>query len=316
MANVKPNGKRSAARTEILLESGTNELEIMEFTIAGDSFGINVAKVTEIMQYEGVKPMPNSQSSIEGVFMPRDVILTVVDLAHYMGLPPSEDNTRDMLIVTSFNKMNAAFHVHTVETIHRINWNQIEKPDTTIYGGEEGLATGIAKIGSKLITIVDFEKIVFDISPQTGIQMSEISDLGPRARSTKPVVMAEDSDLLKKMVVEALTQAGYANIKAFTNGQDAWEHLQAMRDEVMATGDAIGSRVAAIITDIEMPKMDGHRLTKLTRDDRILKDIPVIIFSSLIDEAMQVKGEQLGATAQLSKPEIGNLVGTLDKHIL
>lgn len=248
--------------------------------------------------------------------MPRDVIITVIDLAHYMGLPANEDISREMLIVTSFNKMNAAFHVHSVVGIHRLNWNDIEKPDSTIYGGEEGLATGIAKVGSKLITIVDFEKIVVDISPQTGIQMSEIEELGPRERSAKPIVIAEDSALLKKMLLEALTKAGYTNVKAFANGQEAWDYIESVRDALMASGNPLNTMVSAVITDIEMPRMDGHRLTKLIRDERTLKGLPVIIFSSLIDEAMRIKGEQLGATAQLSKPEIGNLVSTLDTHIL
>jgi two-component system chemotaxis response regulator CheV len=308
--------KRNQMRSEILLESGTNELEIMEFTIAGGSFGINVAKVTEIMQYADVKSMPNSHPSVEGVFMPRDVILTIIDLAHYMGLPATEDKSRDMLIVTGFNKMNAAFHVHAVEGIHRISWSDIEKPDSTIYGGEEGLATGIARIGQKLITIVDFEKIVVDISPEVGIKMSEITELGPRERSVKPVVIAEDSQLLKKMLLEAMTSAGYTNIKAHSNGEEAWQTLQAIRDDIMASGEMLSTRVAAIITDIEMPRMDGHRLLKLVKDDRILRDVPVIIFSSLIDEAMRDKGERLGASGQLSKPEIGNLVSTLDRFIL
>ena len=310
------NPKRNPMRTEILLESGTNELELMEFTIAGGSFGINVAKVTEIMQYAPVKSMPNSHPSVEGVFMPRNVILTVIDLAHYMGLPATEDKSRDMLIITSFNKMNAAFHVHAVEGIHRISWGDIEKPDTTIYGGEEGLATGLAKIGQKLITIVDFEKIVVDISPDVGIQMSEIKELGPRERSAKPVVIAEDSPLLKKMLLEALTTAGYTNIKANSNGEEAWNALQLARDEVMASGEPLANKVAAVITDIEMPKMDGHRLLKLIKDDRILRELNVIVFSSLIDDAMRDKGSRLGASAQLSKPEIGNLVSTLDRYIL
>jgi two-component system chemotaxis response regulator CheV len=221
-----------------------------------------------------------------------------------------------MLIVTSFNKMNAAFHVHAVEGIHRISWGDIEKPDTTIYGGEEGLATGIAKIGQKLITIVDFEKIVVDISPEVGIQMSEIEELGPRERSVKPVLIAEDSQLLKKMLLEAMTGAGYTNVKAHSNGEEAWNTLQVMRDDIMASGEPLPRKVAAIITDIEMPKMDGHRLLKLVKEDRILRDVPVIIFSSLIDEAMRDKGTRLGASAQLSKPEIGNLVATLDQYIL
>ena len=310
MANVRQ------MNTDILLESGTNELEIMEFTIAGNIFGINVAKVTEIMQCKPVKPMPNAHPSIEGVFMPRDQIITVINLPQYMGLASRDDFERDMFIITNFNKMNAAFHVHTVEAIHRIMWTDIEKPDNTIYGGEEGLATGIAKIGSKLITIIDFEKIVFDISPETGIQLSEIAEMGPRERSEKPLVIAEDSTLLKKMILEALTSAGYTNVKPFTNGQDAWEHLENMRDEAMSQNMPIESRVATLITDIEMPKMDGHRLTKLCKDDKILGKVPIIIFSSLIDEAMRIKGSSLGANAQLSKPEIGNLVATLDHWIL
>ncbi|MDR0381561.1 MAG: chemotaxis protein [Oscillospiraceae bacterium] len=284
----------------------------MEFTIAGNIFGINVAKVTEIMKYAPVKPMPNSHPDVEGVFKPRNMIITVIDLASYMKLPHRDDFERDMFIITNFNKMNVAFHVHTVEGIHRISWNEIEKPDSTIYGGQEGLATGIAKFHDRLITIIDFEKIVFDISPQSGIQMTEIQRLGPRERSEKPIVMAEDSTLLQKMMLEALDTAGYSNVMAFANGQEAWDALQSLKGQ----DGSIESKVSCVITDIEMPKMDGHRLTKLIKEDGELSKIPVIIFSSLIDEAMRVKGEELGANAQLSKPEIGKLVATVDDWIL
>jgi len=305
----------AGVKTDILLESGTNELEIMEFTIAGNIFGINVAKVTEIMKYSKVNPMPNSHPNIEGVFKPRDKIITVIDLPGYMCLPTSDNDERDMFIITNFNKMSAAFHVHTVEGIHRITWTDIEKPDNTIYGGQEGLATGIAKINEKLITIVDFEKIIFDISPLTGIQMEEITALGPRERSSRPIVIAEDSALLKKMILEALGEAGYTNITSFTNGQDAWDHIKELTDKCDSL-DALSEQIALVITDIEMPKMDGHRLLKLCREHKILKGMPILVFSSLIDEAMRVKGDQLGATAQLSKPEIGNLVSTIDNFIL
>lgn len=300
--------------SEILLESGTNELEIMEFTIAGNTFGINVAKVTEIMKYSHVKMMPGSHPNVEGVFKPRDTIITVVDLPSYMGLSQSENPDRDMFIITGFNKMNAAFHVHTVEGIHRVSWSDIEKPDSTIYGGTDGLATGIAKFKDKLITIVDFEKIIFDISPSTGIQMSEIYDLGERERSTKPIIIAEDSILLKKLILEALHEAGYSNVTSHLNGEDAWNQISAIRDTI--GDDPIHTKCCALITDIEMPKMDGHRLTKLVKDDPVLRKIPVIIFSSLINDEMRVKGEQLGANAQLTKPEIGKLVATIDNLIL
>jgi len=302
--------------TDILLESGTNELEIMEFTIAGDSFGINVAKVTEIMQYKPVRKMPHSHASIEGVFKPRDKIITVFDLAKYLGFPPCENNSRDVLMITGFNNLNVAFHVHAVEGIHRIKWSDIEKPDSTVYGGDESIATGIAKIGDKLITIVDFEKIVADINPDTGIQLSELETLGARERSSKPVVTADDSNFLRKTITGALKTSGYTNIKSFSDGQEIWDYLVSVRDMCVANSVPIETEVAAVISDIEMPLMDGHHLTKLIKEDKVLKKVPVILFSSLIDDAMRIKGEKLGANAQLSKPEIGNLVSTLDKHIL
>jgi len=193
-------------KSEILLESGTNELEVMEFTIADRHFGINVAKVVEIMQFNKVTPMPQSNPFVEGIFKPRDTIMTVINLAAYMGLPPSDNEERDILIITIFNKINSAFHVHTVEAIHRISWADIEKPDAAIYGGEEGLATGIARFDGRLITIVDFEKIIVDISPTSGIQMSEITKLGKRNVCHKPIMIAEDSPLLEQMIKDSLLQ--------------------------------------------------------------------------------------------------------------
>ncbi len=299
-------------KKEILLESGTNELEVMEFTIAGRHFGINVSKVVEIMQYNKITPMPNSNPFVEGVFKPRDTIMTVINLAAFMGLPPSESEERDILIITNFNKVSSAFHVHSVEAIHRISWSDIEKPDPAIYGGEEGLATGIARFDNRLITIVDFEKILVEINPQVGIQLSEISNLGHRDKNAKPILIAEDSQLLKRMLHEALDKAGYTNIIECSNGMEAWEKLKAYKE----SGLPIQNYVSCVITDIEMPQMDGHHLTKLIKDDRELRVLPVIIFSSLINNEMRNKGNSLGVDAQLSKPEIGNLIHTVDQLIL
>ncbi len=299
-------------KKEILLESGTNELEVMEFTIADRHFGINVSKVVEIMQYNKITPMPNSNPFVEGVFKPRETIMTVINLAAFMGLPPSPSEERDILIITNFNKVSSAFHVHTVEAIHRISWSDIEKPDPAIYGGEEGLATGIARFDNRLITIVDFEKILVEINPQVGIQLSEISDLGHRDKNSKPILIAEDSQLLKRMLHEALGKAGYTNIIECSNGLEAWEKLKAYKE----SGLPIQNYVSCVITDIEMPQMDGHHLTKLIKDDRDLRILPVIIFSSLINNEMRNKGSQLGVDAQLSKPEIGNLIHTVDQLII
>ena len=210
--------------------------------------------------------------------------------------------------MTNFNKMFIAFRVHTVVGISRISWTDIQKPDKTISGGEEGVATGIAQCEGNLVTILDFEKIVAEIAPETTIQMKEIEMLGERKERNLPVLVAEDSILLSRMIQEALNKAGYTNLTMFANGQELWDYVQPLAE----SPEALKDRVALIITDIEMPSMDGHRLTKLVKSDPVLKQIPVIIFSSLVTEEMRIKGKQLGADEQLSKPEIGHLVDVMD----
>jgi len=298
--------------SNILLETGTNELEILEFIISGNSYGINVAKITELMQSQEVQMMPLSHPCVEGVFQPRNEVYTIVDLARYLGHGQSENPGKDIFIITNFNKMNIAFHVHAVESIFRISWQDIEKPDSIIYGGQEGVVTGIAKVNDRIISILDFEKITFDISPETGINLNEVKTYTGEDRENIPLIVAEDSALLRKMLMEALNTSGYSNLFIFNNGEEAWDYIKSVKDE----GESeVFSRIRCIITDIEMPKMDGHRLTKLVKSDAALKNIPVIIFSSLIDENMQKKGLEVGADAQLSKPEIANLVGVVDAMI-
>ena len=296
--------------TGILLESGTNELEILEFRVGNNYYGINVAKIREIISYQKPTPIPNADPRIEGIFMPRDEIISIIDLAEVMHLPKPESPAGDMYIVTNFNQLNTAFHVNGVLGIHRVSWSDIVKPDSTINTAGEGMATGIIRIEGKLIIILDFEKIVSEINPETGLKVSDVEVMKNRKRNELPVLIAEDSALLSKMIVSCLQQAGYTNITTTDNGQECWNKLQ----EYLASGD-IDEKVACIITDIEMPQMDGHRLTKLVKDSDALKHIPLIIFSSLVNEEMRRKGELLGADAQLSKPEIGQLVSAMDKLI-
>ncbi len=292
----------------ILLESGTNEIEIMKFTIQGEFYGINVAKVKEIMMAEKVKAMPHAHPAVEGIFKPRDTLITVIDLGFYLTDECLEHKPRDLFIVTNFNKMTVAFRVQSIEGISRISWNDIQKPDKTLSHGEEGVATGIAQCAGELVTILDFEKIVAEIAPETTIQLSEVDQMGDRSICDKPLVIAEDSILLQKMIDEALQRAGFTNVTNFNNGQEAWDYLESIRHD-----SDLYDKVNLIITDIEMPKMDGHRLTKLVKDDPRLKLLPVVIFSSLIDDQMRIKGATLGADEQLTKPEIGNLVHVIDK---
>ncbi len=252
-------------KNEILLESGTNEIEIMEFTVAGNLYGINVAKVDEIMLSQPVKDMPHTNPSVEGIFRPRDTVITVINLPRYLG-HECENQEKDLFIITNFNQMNIAFRVHTVIGISRISWTAIQKPDKAISGSGESVATGIAHCNGELVTILDFERIIAEIAPETSIQMDEIDRLGPRQRVQKPIVMAEDSALLAKMIQDALTKAGYTNLRHFSNGLELWEYLTRLKKN-----DSVQENVSLIITDIEMPQMDGHRLTKLVKDDPKLR---------------------------------------------
>lgn len=292
----------------ILLESGTNEIEIMKFTIQGEFYGINVAKVKEIMMAERVKAMPHAHPAVEGIFKPRDILITVIDLGYYLTNESLEHGSRDLFIVTNFNKMTVAFRVQSIEGISRISWKDIQKPDKTLTHGDEGVATGIAQCEGELVTILDFEKIVAEIAPETTIQMSEVEQMGDRPLCDRPLVIAEDSILLQKMIDDSLERAGFVNVKNFSNGQEAWDYLSSIRND-----EDLYEKVNLVITDIEMPEMDGHRLTKLVKDDARLNKLPVVIFSSLINEQMRIKGEELGADEQLTKPEIGHLVHVIDR---
>ena len=294
--------------TGILLESGTNELEILEFKVGNNYYGINVAKIREIISYQTPTPIPNADPRIEGIFMPRDEIISIIDLSKVMNLQENENTVNDMYIVTNFNQLNTAFHVNAVLGIHRVSWSDIVKPDSTINTAGEGMATGIIRIDGKLIIILDFEKIVSEINPETGLKVSDIEHMVCRERYDMPILIAEDSALLSKMIVNCLEQAGYTNVTVTDNGQECWNKLQNYKK-----AGTVDKDVALIITDIEMPQMDGHRLTKLVKTDDELKDIPLVIFSSLVNDEMRRKGEQLGADAQLSKPEIGDLVSAMDK---
>lgn len=292
--------------TKILLENGTNELEVLEFTIGDNSYGINVAKIKEIINYQPVTPVPNSHPSIEGIFMPRDIMITAIDLRNCLQKGTSDPE--GFFIVTNFNNLDIAFHVDSVIGIHRVSWGDIIKPNATVNNTDEGISTGIIKIHDKLIIILDFERIVTDISPETGLKIEEVEALDKiSGRANYPILIAEDSILLNRLIVDSLKTAGYTQLINVNNGQEAWDVI----NECIQRNN-LDSHVKLVITDIEMPLMDGHRLTRLIKEGDATNNIPVVIFSSLVNEEMMRKGEALGANAQISKPEIGNLVRIVD----
>lgn len=295
----------------ILLESGTNELEIVEFGIGKNKFGINVIKVKEIINPVPVIQVPHSHQNVEGIIELRGEILPVVDVASALGFPKSDNPQQDKFIVAEFNKQKVVFHVHSVTQIHRISWNQIEKP-SEMYQGADSQVIGVIKLHGEMILLLDFEKIVVEINPDTGINIQQVQKLGKRDRSSKRLVVAEDSPLLRKLLHDTLAEAGFDQVEFFENGQDALDYLEG----IVNRGKEITEAVQLVITDIEMPQMDGHHLTKRIKEHKELGKLPVVIFSSLITDDLRHKGQMVGADGQVSKPEIAELVLLIDEYAL
>lgn len=296
----------------ILLNTGTNELEVILFNLGENLFGINVLKVREIIVPLATTKLPQSHENVEGVIRLRDEVIPVIDLGKVLNISRIEDsNAQDKLIVCELNKIKIAFRVHGVNRIHRISWEQIEEPGE-LSAGQQAFATGIIKMDDDMAILLDFEKVVIDINPKSGINVEKVKELGPRERSEKKLIVAEDSGVLRELLKDTLFEAGYIDVQFFKNGKEAWDYLEAIIED--DEKDPL-EEVQLMITDIEMPKMDGHHLTKRVKDDPRLNKLPVIIFSSLITDDLQHKGEQVGASIQISKPDILQLIHEIDRLI-
>lgn len=304
-----------AIETNILLQSGTNELEVVEFVLnfAGrngvqqsQSFGINVAKVREIIRMPQLTKMPNLPKCVYGVFNLRNSLISALDLSKYLYNHENQDPNRKM-IISEFNKIRCGFIVNDVHRIHRISWSQIESPES-MHDFDEGNSTiiGIIKKDERTILMLDVEKIISDIDPGSAMDKSMNTDVIPRVLRA---ITAEDSVTIRKLITERLKLAGY-EIESFQNGEDAWSRLSAISKEA-ATGKDISDFVNVVITDIEMPKMDGYTLTKNIKSDPHLNQLPVVIFSSIVSQDVLHKGKSVGADVQLTKPQIGELLEIL-----
>lgn len=299
------------AKKGILLETGTNEFEIVEFTVGKVNYGINVAKVREVINLVPITEMPNSHPYVDGIFTLRGRVMPLVNLPRCLGAENSESNTKN-IIVSELNNYFIGFLVNEVSRIHRVSWSVMEPPPNVT---NSDMVVGIIKMGEKIVILLDFEKIVAEINPQINIKLTtlpESTEASKELRKTKKIFIAEDSKMLRDLLVETLHESGYLNVTAYNNGKDAWDALYALAE----SGVPIEEKVHMLITDIEMPQMDGHHLLKRVREDRALAKLPVVIFSSLINEEMRRKGEAIGADGQVSKPEIVQLIGILDDKCL
>ena len=294
--------------SDILLESGTGEVEVIEFRANDVNYAINVIKVKEIidMPASGVTKMPESKKEIAGLILCRDEILPVIDLKYILNREKSSE-LGQRLIVCEFNKVKVAFNIDDIIGVHRIKWSEIRKPNNMF---DESLAVGNIVLNGKIIVMLDFEKIVTDISPKSGISEDRLVSVEYKDRSELKLVLADDSPLIRKLLKETLTKAGFTNMKIFDDGEQALDYLEGLKKDL---GKSFVKEVQLLITDIEMPQMDGLTLTRKVKEDEVLKRLPVIIFSSLITDDLRHKGESVGADAQLSKPEIEELIGVVDQ---
>ena len=292
----------------ILLESGTNEFEIIEFSVGGVYYGLNVAKVREVINAVPVTFIAKSHPNLDGVFTLRSRVMPLVNLARALKAPPTSDDFK--IIVCEINNFHVGFKVDAVYRIHRISWTQME-PAPSISGSD--LVVGIVKMPERMIILLDFEKILADVNPEMNKKMTAIPVSTPdlvKLRQKKTILIAEDSRMLRDLLLSTLHTAGYNTISN-ENGQEAWNKLEELAEKEAPITDTL----QMIITDIEMPQMDGHHLTKRIKSHPRLKDLPVVIFSSLINEEMRLKGQALGAFAQITKPEIEQLIGIVDQKI-
>ncbi|AWC28309.1 MULTISPECIES: chemotaxis protein [Bacillus cereus group] len=296
----------------ILLESGTNELEIVTYTVGENLFSINVMKVREIINPFPVTSVPESHHAVEGVVQVRGEILPVINLATALNLKSTKPLDQTKFIISELNQMKVIFRVDEVHRIQRISWEQIDEPASLSMGLEE-TTSGIVKLDGKIILLLDYEKIVCEIS-NSGYEAQKLTGLEQKTdRSEKIIYIAEDSAMLRQILEETLSAAGYKKINFFSNGAEALAQIEKLARE---QGEKMFENIHLLITDIEMPKMDGHHLTKVIKDHEVMSKLPVVIFSSLITSELYHKGEAVGANAQVSKPDIQELIGLVDKLVL
>ena len=308
--SAKNGGAETAGdKKGILLETGTNEFEIVEFSIGKVNYGINVAKVREVIQVAPVTAMPQAHPYIDGLFTLRGKAIPLVNLPRCLNAMSSGDAKN--IIVTEINNYYIGFLVENVSRIHRISWKDME-PSPEV--GDQSRVVGIIKMSDRIVLLLDFETIIAEINPEINAKLTTVEDVAAdtkQLRADVHVVVAEDSAMLRDLLVTTLHDSGYRFVRDFGNGQDAWDYLRGLA----AKDGNIEQHVGMIVSDVEMPKMDGHRLLKLVRENERLHEVPFVLFSSLISEEMKLKGEQLGASGQISKPEISQLIGLLD-HLI
>lgn len=292
----------AAQLTNILTEAGTNEVEVLIFQLNDGRYGVNVAKVREIIAGTGLTRLPQSHPAVRGVFKLREQVVPLVDLRRFFKMPAAENEEHCRVIVMEFNNDRLGFLVDHVERIHRLSWKSMTEVPWT--GGESDPAiTSVMHVKDEMVLMLDFERIAFRIAGVNDLKSASPSKRNiDRAGVT--ILLADDSATMRRMLTKSLEDAKFGRLVVVNDGQAALDKLIEMADA--------GDPPDIVITDIEMPKMDGLHLTKRIKEDPRLKHLPVIVFSSLVSDDNLKKCKAVGATRQLTKPQLPDLVETVD----
>lgn len=294
-------------QNKILLDVGTNELELMEIGAGGNRYGINVAKIREIVPLRGraVTQLPDSPAAVIGVMHLRDEPVPLVDLCEVLRTE-SERPDQPIAVICEVNQHICGVRVDTVAQIHRVSWTAmrplgyLDRFNTPLVGS--------VQLDEEPVGVLDIEAIVASVLPSSSLLASanqERSYDKPVDRASKTVWLADDSRTVRKVLRRHLEEAGYGALHEFGDGGSAFDALV-----LSASGE--GERPDLLVTDIEMPRLDGMTLCKQIKEHEHLRDLPVVMFSSLVHREFAEKCRRVGANAWLSKPELGRLVDTVD----
>lgn len=299
----------------ILLDSASNELEIIEFYIDEEQngevyrgyYGINVAKVLEIIRIPPITAMPNNHhAAVLGTFNLRGQVLPLVNLGVWLDKKMAASDANKVL-VCEFSGVVTAFVVSGVHHIHRLTWSRIERPDNYLQAFSSDSITGVVRIEDRILFILDMEQI---IGSMTGIGSPEEIinkvDTEEQFGVGHKILVVDDSQSVRSLMRKLLEKVGFS-VEVCNTGQEAWDLLQSYRSRVLNEGVPLSSLVEVVVSDIEMPEMDGHTLLRNIKGDSALQKLPVVLFSSHITDALRKKGLDLGADDQVSKPDLPTL---------
>lgn len=306
--------------TGILLKSGTNEVEFIEVLIGSVSYGINVSKIQQVFAKSTipVTEVPDKPRGVLGVMYFRNSPITLVDLREALAIAepmPEIYRDRQMVVVTRFNNMTTGFVVDGVTKIHRTSWGQFEPIACDFITEASGFIVGTIRIEDRMVLVLDLERLYADIAPQKVETVSKaVSDKELATRANIKIVYAEDSRMVRRMTLQTFADAGFKHVEAFENGETAFEYIRKVQEEASKSGKTLRDYIDLIVTDIEMPRMDGLTLCKQVKDSAPNTHVPsVVVYSSLINQEMARKCQSVGADEQISKPHGTEIIDIVDR---